>query len=83
MPCTPNILPPQPVLPGPFTIPGLTPPGPPDIGVCCQLPPFPVAPGVIPLPPGVINPASIAVVQAALETMSTYLRAIPSPCPRE
>lgn len=73
-----------PVLPAPFSI---APPAPPAISValtaCCKLSVIPPLTIPIPIPPLVLNPAVIATINAALQTVDAYLDALALPCPRE
>jgi hypothetical protein len=83
MPCLPIASLPIPELPFPLTI------GPPIIDIefdpklCCKLLPFPLVVPPIPLPPGTLNPAIVAVIQAQLASMNTYFDALPFKCPRD
>ncbi len=84
MPCTPLPAVELPELPAGIS---LTPPAPPGIEfdpeLCCKLLPFPLATPPIVFPPGTINSAVLAALNAALQSVQDYLDAIPFRCPRE
>ena len=74
----------MPSLPGGIT---LTPPAPPatefDADLCCKLLPFAVQPPPLPLPPGVVNAGTAAIIKTTLASVQAYLDALPVSCPRE
>lgn len=74
---------PVPQLPSPFTI-GITiPPFQFDPGLCCKVLPFDLKTPPIPLSPGVLNPAVVAVINQALTQMATYFDQFQFSCPIE
>lgn len=81
MPCSANIIPPQPTLGGGLTIPPMPSPSPPDIGVCCQQVTIPLPPLILPLPiPSAALAAAASVLNAKLTILMAYLDAIPLQC---
>lgn len=72
-----------PVLPAPFSI---DPPELPAITIgaefCCKLPTLSVTP-LIPIPAAILNPAVIALINAASDVINAYIDALPLDCPRE
>lgn len=83
MACLPLETPPFPELPFPLTLGAAIPSFDFDPALCCKLLPFPVSVPPVPLPPGTINPAIMAIIQANLQSMGAYFDALPFKCPRE
>jgi hypothetical protein len=84
MACTPIPTLPMPSLPGGIT---LTPPETPDPGfsadLCCKILQFAIPTPPIPLPPGVVNAGTAAIIKTTLASVQAYLDALPVSCPRE
>lgn len=82
MACIPNPAVTLPTLPSPLSI---DPPGLPSIstpGLCCQLiPPFTLSIPIT-LPPGTLNPAVIATINAALRQVEDFVANLIPECPR-
>jgi hypothetical protein len=84
MPCLPITLPSIPTIPSPLTLGIGLPSASFDPKLCCKLLPFPIVTPPIPLPPGVFNPAVVAVINAQLSALTaTYFNLLPLKCPRE
>lgn len=83
MPCIPPPPLPLPELPAPLTIepPSVDPPDV-DADLCCKIIDLPIPPIVVPLPPGVINPAVVGVLRQNLKTIQAFLDKLPPSCPR-
>lgn len=76
-----------PTLPAPLS---LTPPAPPTVSIdanlpfCCKVASLAGSFSIpIPIPPLVLNPAVIAIINAALGAVDAYLDALPLSCPKE
>lgn len=85
LPCTQVPAPPAPQLPSPFTI-GVGASLPTfnfDPALCCKVLPFEPKPPPIPIPPGVLNPAVVAVINQALAAMATFFDGASFGCPLE
>lgn len=72
-----------PKLPAPLTIEPTVPEFSFAPALCCKVLPFPLATPPIPLPPGTINPAVIAIVNNATAQITKFLNSLTIPCPKE
>lgn len=84
MPCTPLPTPPAPpALPGGITLEPTLPV--PDLAaeLCCKTFAMPTIPALLPLPPGVFNPALAATITALLDQVLAHVRGRSLPCPKE
>lgn len=83
MPCIPPPQLPIPELPLPLTI--APPPLPSiefDADLCCKIITLDLVPPPIPIPPGAINPAVVAVLRQNLKLVQAFLDKLPPSCPR-
>jgi len=72
-----------PKLPAPLTITPSVPEFSFDPALCCKVLPFPLATPPVPLPPGTLNPAVVAIVTNAMSQVTKFLNSLSIPCPKE
>lgn len=86
MPCTPGIAVTAPDLPSPLS---LTPPDPSvsfDASLCCKLPIVPLGASLsdfVTIPPIILNPAVIAILNALIDKAIVFVNLKPIDCPLE
>ncbi len=85
--CLRTPVPTIPTLPAPFSlsVPDELPlPSTPGVAIlCCKLPPVPLPPIPIPIPAILLNSALVAILNAAIATVTGYLHSLPLSCPLE
>ena len=54
-----------------------------DAALCCKVLPFPLATPAIPLPPLLVNPALIAIVNQTMSKVTAFINSLSIPCPKE
>jgi hypothetical protein len=75
--------PPLPTLPGGISLTPTLPTPSLDPALCCKTVDLPIGPSLIPLPPGIFNPAAAAAISEVLAAATEYKDAIPLRCPKE